>query len=84
MCAYRDVNSFGVPILVHEEIYNVYSVKHGDGYHGPGNQAMDLVLIRRPAQVDDCPGNDTGAAVVEELQVPVLDSRIELNLDVPG
>lgn len=83
-CAYRDVNSLRVPILVDEEVDDIYSMKHSDGHHRPGDAAMDLILIRRPAQVDDGPGNNAGTAVVKEFQVPVFDSWIEFDLDVRG
>lgn len=75
-----DINGAEVPVLVVEKVQDVGGVEQVQEDHRVGDIANLLVLGSGEGQVDHGPGNDSGATVVEELEVKVLaETRVELD-----
>lgn len=75
-----DIDGAEVPVLVVEKVQDVGGVEQVQENHRVGDIADLLVLGSGEGQVDHGPGNDSGATVVEELEVKVLaETGVELD-----
>lgn len=75
-----DIDGAEVPVLVVEEIQDIGGMEQVKEDHGVGDIANLLVLGSGEGQVDHGPGDNSGATVVEKLEVKVFaETGVELD-----
>lgn len=67
-----DIDGTEVPIFVDKEVDHIDRLQDRADNDGVGYDAMELALVGDKGEIYQCPSNDAGSAVVEELEVEIL------------